>query len=115
MIRPKNLTEVHELLTNFGKWAQTRPEGLYRPPLSYPSAHNLSFTMTDEDGLYIDRLLSELYGRYPYHIGILVCQFVKRLTLREIARLYDVSYSEIQRESDRAKNIVLNVFIQNCS
>lgn len=111
MIRPKNLTEVHELLTNFGKWAQTRPEGLYRPPLSYPSGQSLSFTMTDEDGLYIDRLLSDLYGRYPYHIGILVCQFVKRLTLREIARLYDVSYSEIQRESERAKNIVLQALI----
>ena len=115
MIRPKNLTEIHDLLTNFGKWAQTKPEGIYRPPLSYPSGQSLSFTMTDDEGILIDRVLSKLYGRYPFHIGILICQYVKRLTLREIARLYDVSYSEIQRESERAKNIVLNVFIQNCS
>lgn len=111
MIRPKNLTEVHELLTNFGKWAQTRPEGLYRPPLSYPSVKSLNFTMTDEDGLYIDRVLSQLYSRYPYHIGILVCCYVRRLSLREIARLYDVSYTEIQRESDRAKTLVLQALI----
>lgn len=109
MLKPKNLSDIHNLLTDWGKWAQTAPEGLYKPPLMLPNTRPLSYSMTDEDGLFLDALISSLSRLYPYHMDLIVKHYVNHKSLRYIARLQDLPYADISREITRAKSLVLKI------
>ena len=53
MLTPANTSDVHQLMTDFGLWARVRPEGaLTRSFWDEPSSAK-TYTMTDEDGLFL--------------------------------------------------------------
>lgn len=98
MRMPTTVTELDNLLAEFGKWARVRPEGLYKPPFwgLTPSGWTC-YSMTDEEALTIDARLSDFCQRHPDEARAVILHCVFGRTYRQIARRTSMSRSSAQR------------------
>lgn len=108
MRMPATVTELDNLLAEFGKWARVRPEGLYKPPFwgLTPSGWTC-YSMTDEEALTIDARLSDFCQRHPDEARAVILHCVFGRTYRQIARRQRTSLSAAYETTCRGLEMLL--------
>ena len=110
MLTPANTSDVHQLMTDFGLWARVRPEGaLTRTFWDETSAK--TYTMTDEDGLFLDGCLLELTCRNSDLATMLLLRYVRCWQYRAIGMAMNIPRMTVYESIEKARVLLLEIIL----
>lgn len=111
MLTPANTSDVHQLMTDFGLWARVRPEGaLTRSFWDEPSSAK-TYTMTDEDGLFLDGCLLELTCRNSDLATMLLLRYVRCWQYRAIGMAMNIPRMTVYEAVEKARVLLLEIIL----
>ena len=111
MLTPANTSDVHQLMTDFGLWARVRPEGaLTRSFWDEPSSAK-TYTMTDEDGLFLDGCLLELTCRNSDLATMLLLRYVRCWQYRAIGTALHIPTMSVFDAIEKARVLLLEIIL----
>ena len=114
MLIPANTSDVHQLMTDFGLWARVRPEGALTRSF-WDETSSKTYTMTDEDGLFLDGCLLELTCRNSDLATMLLLRYVRCWQYRAIGTALHMSTMSVFDAIEKARVLLLEIILSRRS
>lgn len=110
MLTPANTSDVHQLMTDFGLWARVRPEGALTRSF-WDETSSKTYTMTDEDGLFLDGCLLELTCRNSDLATMLLLRYVRCWQYRAIGTALHIPTMSVFDSMEKARVLLLEIIL----
>ena len=110
MLTPANTSDVHQLMTDFGLWARVRPEGALTRSF-WDETSSKTYSMTDEDGLFLDSCLLELTCRNSDLATMLLLRYVRCWQYRAIGTALHMPAMSVFDAIEKARVLLLEIIL----
>lgn len=114
MLTPANTSDVHQLMTDFGLWARVRPEGALTRSF-WDETSSKTYSMTDEDGLFLDGCLLELTCRNSDLATMLLLRYVRCWQYRAIGTALHMPTMSVFDAIEKARVLLLEIILSRRS